>query len=38
MKRKVFLRWFLLIVAIFLLALAAWSILVLAGYNIRDRR
>ncbi len=28
----------LLIAAIFLLALAAWSILVLAGYNIRDRR
>jgi capsular polysaccharide transport system permease protein len=28
----------LLIAAIFLLALAAWTILVLAGYNIRDRR
>ncbi len=28
----------LLIAAVFLLALAAWSILVLAGYNIRDRR
>ncbi len=28
----------LLIAAIFLLALAGWSILVLAGYNIRDRR
>ncbi|MEE8455181.1 MAG: hypothetical protein V3R90_10595 [Limibaculum sp.] len=28
----------LLTAAIFLLALAAWSILVLAGYNIRDRR
>ena len=28
----------LLIAAVFLFALAAWSILVLAGYNIRDRR
>jgi capsular polysaccharide transport system permease protein len=28
----------LLIAAVFLLALAGWSILVLAGYNIRDRR
>ena len=28
----------LLVAAVFLLALAGWSILVLAGYNIRDRR